>query len=60
MFSRAAYHRAVGVGPDLVPVGGDGRASLDGSSKLKSTGGTIIIAGKGCGCRILDGVAESF
>ena len=44
----------------LVPVRGDGCTRGNGTGKLESTGCTIIIAGKGCGCRILDGVAESF
>ena len=52
-----AYHGAVRVGPDLVPVGRDGRASRDGSGQLKSTRGTVVVASNLGVSGIGDGVA---
>ena len=57
---RDTYHRAGIVRPDLVPVRSDVGASRDGGSLLKSTGGTIIVAGKGSSSSILDGVAVTY
>ena len=51
------YHGANGMRPDLVPVGGDGGAGLDGSGELEGTRGTVIIARDGRVRRVLDRVA---
>lgn len=46
--------------PDLVPVGGDGRAGGDGrSGQLEGTGATVVIAGDVGVSGILDGVATA-
>ncbi len=45
------------MGPDLIPVRGDGRASLDGRGQLERTGAAVVVAVDGRVRRVSDGVA---
>jgi len=54
--SQVGQHRAISMGPDLVPVGGDGCTSSHGARELESTGLSVVVASE-CGIgRVLDGV----
>lgn len=45
------------MGPDLIPVRGDGRASLDGRGQLERTRAAVVVAVDGRVRRVSDGVA---
>ena len=56
----SAYHGAVRVRPDLVPVGGDGRTGRGSRGELQSTRSAVIVASQGRVRRVRDGVAAKW